>query len=75
MTLWKNPTKRVWYSVVCPNCHRQTARIKHPGLMRKTTLRLCQNCTSKQPVAQTASQPAPAQAPAPAPAREGRRQG
>lgn len=61
---WRAPHRKVWWTVICSNCHKVLGRYLLPGLIRQTTYRLCDECAAaaapSQPQArQEATSPPP----------------
>lgn len=46
---WRAPHRKVWWTVVCSNCQKVLGRYLLPGLIRQTTYRLCDECSTTSP--------------------------
>ncbi|MCS7206361.1 MAG: hypothetical protein NZ951_00235 [Dehalococcoidia bacterium] len=57
---WRAPHRKVWWTVVCHNCHKVLGRYLLPGLQRQTTYRLCDDCSASTPQQRTETPQTPA---------------
>ena len=57
MGTWKTPNRLVWHTIICSRCNRVLNRVKLPGISRKTSYRVCENCGAAATPQSAANEP------------------